>query len=118
MFLTMPWTRPERMWSRRGKQPPRSWSGQWTPPSRATGRGTGIDSDPLLAAIADVRRRKTQAEEELRQLVAYGREFTRPRPYILEGLAAAGMSISGVRTAYDHDHVAMVGDAIGRPSRN
>jgi len=33
-------------------------------------------------------------------LIAYGRRFTHPRPYKLIDLAnAAGMSISGVRTA-------------------
>lgn len=77
------------------------------------------DGDPLTYAIGAARRRREQAEEEIRRLVAYGREFTRPRPYTLAGLAAAaGMSISGVRTAYDHDQVAAVAEAIGRPSRD
>jgi hypothetical protein len=49
------------------------------------------------------------AEAQVRLLIAYGREFTRPRPYRLEDLArAAGMSISGVRTAYDEDEIAEV----------
>jgi hypothetical protein len=77
------------------------------------------DLDPLLATIAAARRSRERAEEEIRRLVAYGREFTRPRPYTLAGLAeAAGMSISGVRTCYDHAQVAAVADAIGRPSRD
>ncbi|MFD0855403.1 hypothetical protein ACFQ07_24390, partial [Actinomadura adrarensis] len=60
-----------------------------------------VDAEPLLHAIGDARARKERAEEEIRLLVAYGREFTRPRPYTLADLAeAAGMSISGVRTAY------------------
>jgi hypothetical protein len=76
------------------------------------------DGDPLTFAIAAARRRREQAEEEIRRLVAYGRKFT-PRPYTLAGLAAAaGMSISGVRTAYDHDQVSAVAEAIGRPPRD
>ena len=55
----------------------------------------------------------------MRLLIAYGREFTRPRPYRLEDLArAAGMSISGVRTAYDDDEIAEVARLTGaRPAR-
>lgn len=76
-------------------------------------------AEPLLNAIGAARRRKEQAEEEIRQLLAYGREFTRPRPHTLSDLAAAaGMSVSGVRTGYDHEHVAAVAAAIGRPSRD
>jgi hypothetical protein len=57
--------------------------------------------DPLLNGIRQARRRKLQAEEDLRTLVAYAREFVRPRPYRLIDLAeAAGMSVSGVRTVY------------------
>jgi hypothetical protein len=59
------------------------------------------------------------AEARMRLLIAYGREFTRPRPYRLEDLArAAGMSISGVRTAYDDDEVAEVARLTGaKPAR-
>ena len=55
----------------------------------------------------------------MRVLIAYGREFTRPRPYRLEDLArAAGMSISGVRTAYADDEVAEAARLTGvRPAR-
>jgi hypothetical protein len=57
--------------------------------------------DPLLAALADAARRKQRADHEMRPLLAYAREHTRPRPYRLADLAkAAGMSISGIRTAY------------------
>jgi hypothetical protein len=57
--------------------------------------------DPLLAALADAKRRKQQAGQQIRLLLAYAREHTQPRPYRLADLAqAAGMSISGVRTAY------------------
>jgi AraC-like DNA-binding protein len=59
------------------------------------------------------------AEARMRLLIAYGREFTRPRPYRLEDLArAAGMSISGIRTAYDEDEIAEVARLTGaRPAR-
>lgn len=77
------------------------------------------EAEPLLNAINSARRRKEQAEEEIRLLVAYGREFTRPRPYTLAELAAAaGMSVSGVRTAYEVGHVAAVAEAVGRPGRD
>lgn len=56
------------------------------------------------------------AEARMRRLIAYGREFTRPRPYRLEDLArAAGMSLSGVRTAYADAEVARLTGA--RPAR-
>ena len=57
--------------------------------------------DPLLAALADARKRKERANQQIRLLLAYAREHVQPRPYRLADLAeAAGMSISGVRTAY------------------
>lgn len=50
-------------------------------------------------------------------LIAYGREYVRPRPYKLEALAAAaGMSISGTRTAYGEDEIAEAGDIAVAPS--
>jgi hypothetical protein len=72
------------------------------------------DFDPLLGEIALARDAMLAAEARMRLLIAYGREFTRPRPYRLEDLArAAGMSISGVRTAYDNDEVAEVARLTG-----
>ena len=63
--------------------------------------------DPLLAALADARDRKQQIEMDIRLMLAYARELATPRPYRLADLAqAAGMSISGVRTAYTHADVA------------
>ena len=57
--------------------------------------------DPLLSALADAAQRKQRAERDMRLLLAYAREHTKPRPYRLADLAeAAGKSISGIRTAY------------------
>jgi hypothetical protein len=68
------------------------------------------DNDPLLAALADAAQRKQRADHQIRLLLAYAREQVQPRPYRLADLAqAAGMSISGVRTAYtqaDIEHAA------------
>ncbi len=76
------------------------------------------ENEPLLSAIGIARYRKEQAEAEIRRLIAYGREFTRPRPYVLADLAsAAGMSISGARIAYGRTEVADVEQALGRPPR-
>jgi hypothetical protein len=75
--------------------------------------------DPLLAALAAARQRKERAVNDTRLLLAYAREHTQPRPYRLADLAeAAGMSISGIRTAYtqaDIDHAArLTGGSRGR----
>ncbi|MEU4077658.1 hypothetical protein [Streptomyces venezuelae] len=85
---------------------------------RTTRVGHQAAGEPLLSAIGAALYRKAQAEAELRRLVAYGREFTRPRPYKLADLAtASGMSVSGVRTAYGHNDVDAVAQAIGRKPR-
>ena len=69
-----------------------------------------MTDDALLAALADARRRKDQADRDMRLLLAYAREIVTPCPYRLADLAqAAGMSVSGVRTAYtqaDIEHAA------------
>jgi hypothetical protein len=70
--------------------------------------------DPLLAALGQARREKDAAEQLIRVLLAYGREFVRPRAYTLEMLAAAsGMSVSGVRTAYGANEIDTVAEATG-----
>jgi hypothetical protein len=70
--------------------------------------------DPLLTTLATLRRQRHDLDAAMRRLLAYGREFIRPRPYRLTDLAdAAGMSISGVRTAYDAEEIAQVAQATG-----
>jgi hypothetical protein len=74
------------------------------------------DIDPLLSTLADLRNRRLQLEADMRLLIAYGRCFTHPRPYKLIDLAnAAGMSISGIRTAYDTDEIDQATEILERP---
>jgi hypothetical protein len=74
--------------------------------------------DPVLASLSAARARMVAAELEMRRLIAYAREFVRPRPYTLADLAeAAGMSISGIRTAYDDDEIDFVTSALGQGRR-
>ena len=71
--------------------------------------------DPLLAALADAAHRKRRADHDLRLLLAYAREHTKPRPYRLADLAdAAGMSISGIRTAYSTADIEQAARLTGR----
>ena len=68
--------------------------------------GSSTDDDPVLAALKEARDRRNQADHDIRVLLAYARELSRPRPYRLIDLAAAaGMSISGVRVAYTRAHI-------------
>lgn len=82
---------------------------------RATAGVVGFyGHDPLLTTLAGIRRQRHDLDAATRRLLAFGREFTRPRPYRLADLAdAAGMSISGVRTAYDAEEIAQVAAATG-----
>jgi hypothetical protein len=74
--------------------------------------------DPLLSLVERARDRMLAAERDLRLLLAYAREFAEPRPYRLEDLArAAGMSISGIRTAYDGDEIDEVAAITGLAPR-
>jgi hypothetical protein len=68
-----------------------------------------MTSDIVLSAIRDTRRRRDQADRDMRLLLAYAREVVTPRPYRLADLAeASGLSISGVRTAYTAADVALI----------
>ena len=76
----------------------------------------GDDADPLLATLDSLRQQRLRLESEMRLLIAYGRCFTHPRPYKLIDLAtASGMSISGVRTAYDRAEVDQAVQILDRP---
>ena len=51
----------------------------------------------------------------MRLLLPYARRFTHPRPYKLMDLAeAAGMSISGVRIAYDEEELSQLTEMLDR----
>lgn len=76
------------------------------------------DFDPLLEEVAECRAAMLAAEHKMRLLLAYGREFVRPQPYQLKDLAqAAGLSISGVRIAYDEDEIRVVCELTGDKPR-
>jgi hypothetical protein len=77
-------------------------------------------ADPVLSSLAGLHRNQVEIEATIRALLAYAREYAYPRPYTLVDLAgAAGMSFSGVRTAYHDDEVAEVAARTGlrRPRR-
>src|SRR5260370_9434249 len=77
------------------------------------------DIDPLLSTLTSLRNRRLQLEADMRLLIAYGRCFTHPRPYKLIDLPnAAGMSIPGIRTAYDTDEIAHSAEILERPPTN
>ena len=76
------------------------------------------DLDRLLAALAEARTRKEHAEQDIRLLLAYAREIIAPRPYRLADLAkAAGLSISGVRTAYTQGDIERAAGLLGGSDR-
>lgn len=69
------------------------------------------EQDPVLVSIFEERRAMLRHEATMRALLAYAREFTKPRPYTLGALAeASGMSISGIRTAYGEEEIDFVKD--------
>jgi len=77
-----------------------------------------MTGDPLLLALRDASQRKEQADRDLRLLLAYAREIITPRPYRLADLAeAAGMSISGVRVAYNRDDVERAAQLVAADER-
>jgi len=72
-------------------------------------------SDPLLSTLESLRTQRLRLEADTRLLIAYARRFTHPRPYKLIDLAeAAGMSISGVRIAYDDEELGQLAELLGR----
>ncbi|WP_432019554.1 hypothetical protein [Streptomyces sp. 1222.5] len=78
-----------------------------------------LTSDDFLGQLAALRNQRDEVDRRIRAYLAYAREFTSPRPYTLASLAeAAGLSISGVRTAYTHADCAAVTRALGREPRS
>jgi hypothetical protein len=68
------------------------------------------DPARLLEHLAQLRRHRDAVDAQMRHLVAYAREYVKPRPYRLADLAdAVGLSTSGLRLYYGPDHVAAVG---------
>ena len=64
--------------------------------------GADVDIDPLLIELRRAVRDRDEAQRRMLRLLAYAREFVRPRPYPLTELgAAADLSTSGVRKSYD-----------------
>jgi hypothetical protein len=77
-----------------------------------------MSGDALLEAICAVRQRKEKADQDMRLLLAYAREHVAPRPYRLADLAdAAGMSISGIRTAYSQADIDLAAQAVTADSQ-
>jgi AraC-like DNA-binding protein len=77
-----------------------------------------MSGDALLEAIRAVRQRKEKADRDMRLLLAYAREHVTPRPYRLADLAqAAGLSISGVRTAYSQADIDLAAQAVSADSQ-
>ncbi|MEV6784626.1 hypothetical protein [Streptomyces sp. NPDC051098] len=75
--------------------------------------------DEFLGQLSALRNERDRYDQGIREYLAYAREFTRPRPYTLAVLAeAAGMSISGVRTAYTYADLDTVARALGRAPRS
>lgn len=71
--------------------------------------------DPLLSTLEGLRNQRLRLEADMRLLIAYARRFTHPRPYKLIDLAeAGGMSISGVRIAYDDEELDQLAEMLGR----
>lgn len=71
--------------------------------------------DPLLSTLTSLQTQRLRLEADMRLMIAYARRFTHPRPYKLVDLAeAAGMSISGVRIAYDDDELSQLAELLGR----
>ncbi len=73
-----------------------------------------INAASAAGSPRSVRQRKEQADRDMRLLLAYAREHVTPRPYRLADLAeAAGMSISGVRSAYRQADIDQAAQVIG-----
>jgi len=69
----------------------------------------GWGEDPLLHVLDVARRRRAQLDEDIRLLLALGREFVTPKPYEFSSLArAAGLTQYLVRKAYGPEDIECV----------
>ena len=73
------------------------------------------DVDPLLAEVHRARQDKYEADQRLRLLVAFAREYVSPRPYPAAVLAeAAGLANhSSIRSFYGDNEIDAVGEITG-----
>ncbi|MGW1362942.1 hypothetical protein ACWCQP_36740 [Streptomyces chartreusis] len=70
--------------------------------------------DPLLHALEASRRRRDQIDEDIRLLLAVGREFVSPRPYDYSTLArASGLTQYLVKKAYTADDITCIHQITG-----
>ncbi|HLU73608.1 MAG TPA: hypothetical protein VKZ82_15555 [Nonomuraea sp.] len=77
-------------------------------------RAADLD-DPVLARLNELSTQRQEIQQQIRLIIAYGREFVRPEPYKLKSLAdAARLSISGVRGIYSLTDTATIATRIGR----
>jgi hypothetical protein len=71
--------------------------------------------DPVLMTLTNLADWRDYTNLRIRAVLAYARTAVQPRPYKLVDLAdAVGMSISGVRIAFDHNDIRAVTDALSR----
>jgi hypothetical protein len=69
--------------------------------------------DPVLVTLTNLADWRDYTNLRIRAVLAYARTAVQPRPYRLIDLAdAVGMSISGVRIAFDHNDIRAVADAL------
>jgi hypothetical protein len=69
--------------------------------------------DPVLTTLTHLTDWRDYTNLRIRAVLAYARTAVQPRPYKLSDLAdAAGISISGVRIAFDHNDIRAVADAL------
>jgi hypothetical protein len=71
--------------------------------------------DPVLDTLTHLADWRDYTNLRIRAVLAYARTAVQPRPYRLTDLAdATGLSISGVRIAFDRNDIRAVTDALHR----
>ncbi|MFK0297239.1 hypothetical protein ACIQU6_43160 [Streptomyces sp. NPDC090442] len=75
----------------------------------------GTEEDPLILALQQAQEQREAAEQLIRRLLAYAREFKPRRSYSLGKLAGpSGYTPSGVRSAYTSTEVDLIQEQINR----